>query len=47
MGSDSDLSKIIKHDDEVLAGFGYEQHMNRRFSRVSLLAMGFCVLKYV
>lgn len=41
----SDLSQIIKHDDEVLASFGYQQQMNRRFSRISLLAMGFCILK--
>lgn len=38
------LDEIIKHDDEVLESFGYKQQMKRRFSRISLLAMGFCVL---
>ena len=42
----SSLQKIIHHDDEVLEQrLGYKQEMNRGFSRISLLAMGFCVLK--
>lgn len=43
--SDVSIEKIIKHDDEVLASFGYQQKLKRGFSRLSLLAMGFCVLK--
>lgn len=42
------LEKIIQNDDHVLEQrLGYKQKMDRGFSRISLLAMGFCVLKYV
>lgn len=45
MADSSSLKKIIRHDDQVLEQrLGYKQQMNRGFSRISLLAMGFCVL---
>lgn len=38
-------AREVKDDAAALELMGYEQKLDRGFSRLSLLGMGFCILK--